>query len=351
MIRYIYKGYHFLIFYNKMNYPRSPSIEAYLTDINQAIVFIAETRKVTTGKPSDNKKDLLETENKRLGRLIYLYSTSGPRYQFLKRNQYNQARNDLVSLNLTYVISIAKKYRGKGVALDDLIQEGNLGLIRAAKLYNPDHTKEGIKFSTYATRWIESFIKRAVQEKLRDNLPIPYKTCSDRKRIEHITALLTEELGEKPSSQQIADRFNLEYYPDGPKNSWIDNLHVEGLWVATTLQERIDRLNEHGEYYGEIDSKSPTPYEILANQNERENLIRILEKEGILDEREKTVIIGRFGLYGGEEMTLKQIGEELGLTRERVRQIERDSLLKLRDYMVRENKDLSEDTKEGKRAA
>ncbi len=336
--------------------PVHSAMENYFGGITEIQVPIAAAQAEFQAGCKDklNPYEALHRTNKSLGRNIQRYKRIIGRYEkgvreegeeeeeFRKKYEkaYARATGDLADLkkqlaelNLPLVVSIAKGYNGKRLSQGDLIGEGNLGLMKATDHYDPDFKKEeypnGIEFATYAKLWIEESINRALYGELRGKLPIPYKICSNRGRINSIISQLEEKLRREPTNEEVASEFNETFYPEGPRNSLIDAGHVEGLKMAVKTPKRISRRNGN-EDYEYIDSESQTPYEKAEHKEQLERMLGLL---GNLDEREEKIIRSRYGLNGEEPKTLKQIGNEIGLTRERVRQIENKAMEKLREQI------------------
>ncbi|MFO0869057.1 MAG: RNA polymerase sigma factor RpoD/SigA [Pirellulales bacterium] len=227
-----------------------------------------------------------------------------------------EARDQMVRANLRLVVNIARGYVGKGLSLQDLIEEGNLGLLRAVEGFDP---AVGTRFSTYASYWIKQSIKRALINSAK-TIRIPAYMVELLSKWRRATSRLTEELGRTPTPEEIARVLGLakKKLPIIKKAIRIYNL------MPQTDQP------ENGWSLGEIvmDERLKSPDEELV---EHDVLTRALEMIHTLDQREATVLRMRFGLDDHSPHTLKEIGEQLGLTRERVRQIETEALHKLAD--------------------
>jgi RNA polymerase primary sigma factor len=227
-----------------------------------------------------------------------------------------QARDRMVRANLRLVVNIARGYVGKGLSLQDLIEEGNLGLLRAVEGFDP---AVGTRFSTYASYWIKQSIKRALINSAK-TIRIPAYMVELLSKWRRATTRLTEELGRTPTPEEIARVLGLakKKLPIIKKAIRIYN-----------LMPQTDQ-SENGWSLGEIimDERLKSPDEELV---EHDVLTRALEMIHTLDQREATVLRMRFGLDDHSPHTLKEIGEQLGLTRERVRQIETEALHKLAD--------------------
>ena len=227
-----------------------------------------------------------------------------------------RARDRMVRANLRLVVNIARGYVGKGLSLQDLIEEGNLGLLRAVEGFDP---KVGTRFSTYASYWIKQSIKRALINSSK-TIRIPAYMVELLSKWRRATARLSEELGRTPTPEEVARVLGLakKKLPIIKKAIRIYNL------MPQTDQP------ESGWSLGEIimDERLKSPDEAMV---EHDVLKRVLEMIQHMDQREATVLQMRFGLGDHAPHTLKEIGEQLGLTRERVRQIETEALHKLAD--------------------
>jgi RNA polymerase primary sigma factor len=239
-----------------------------------------------------------------------------------------QARNKLTQANLRLVVSIAKRYSGRGMSFSDLIQEGNLGLIRAVQKF--DYNK-GFKFSTYATWWIRQAITRAIADQGR-TIRIPVHVVETINKLIKASSQLHQDLGREPTLDEIAHAVNMP----AQKVSDIYNITPEPLSLETPIGEEEDsHLVDFLEDHEAVSPSDATTHLIL-----RERIEEALDQ---LTQRERDVLIMRFGLEDGCSRTLEEVGRHFRVTRERIRQIEAKALKKLRQPgRVRKLKDYVE---------
>jgi RNA polymerase primary sigma factor len=278
------------------------------------------------GQPGQSKKpeldltvepslDSLRLYLRSIGRVDLL--TAEQEVELAKRIERGdmQAKRHMVEANLRLVVSIAKGYLGRGLSFLDLIQEGSLGLIRAVEKFD---YRRGYKFSTYATWWIRQAVTRAIADKAR-TIRIPVHMVEKLNRVTHVERQLVQRLGREPEAEEIAAELQIEV------KEVRDILRVAQMPVSLEKPIGDEEESELGDLVS--DDAAEEPFEAATEHLEREDIQRALDA---LPQRERQVIELRYGLRGHEPLTLEEVGRAFGVTRERIRQIENNTLRKLK---------------------
>ena len=253
---------------------------------------------------------------KEIGKVPLLSADEEIEYAKRMEEGDEEAKKRLAEANLRLVVSIAKRYVGRGMQFLDLIQEGNLGLIKAVEKYD---YRKGFKFSTYATWWIRQAITRAIADQAR-TIRIPVHMVETINKLVRVQRQLLQELGREPSPEEIADNMDIPV----ERVREIQKISQEPVSLETPIGEEED--SHLGDFIQ--DDNVPVPAEAAASTLLKEQLVEVL---GTLTEREQKVLRLRFGMDDGRARTLEEVGKEFNVTRERIRQIEAKALRKLRN--------------------
>jgi RNA polymerase primary sigma factor len=296
-----------------------PVIADYSID-NSVGMYLREMSRVPLLKADEEFKLAVRIEDGRKARMELLHcsgrkrSLERQRLEFLVQDGV-LAREHIIKANTRLVVSIAKRHIGRGVAFLDLIQEGNLGLIKAVEKYD---AHRGFRFSTYATWWIRQTITRAIADQAR-TIRLPVHMNDRIRQIYKATQDLEQRLGHMPTLEELAAELNMEV----EKVRWV----LKVSWHPLSLESPVgdDEDSELGMFIE--DELSPTPFQTVFQSMLKEKIEEVL---GTLTPREARVLRMRFGLATGIPYTLEEVGEKFGLTRERIRQIEGKALRRLR---------------------
>lgn len=253
---------------------------------------------------------------KEIGKVPLLSADEEIEYAKRMEEGDEEAKKRLAEANLRLVVSIAKRYVGRGMQFLDLIQEGNLGLIKAVEKYD---YRKGFKFSTYATWWIRQAITRAIADQAR-TIRIPVHMVETINKLVRVQRQLLQELGREPSPEEIAENMDIPV----ERVREIQKISQEPVSLETPIGEEED--SHLGDFIQ--DDNVPVPAEAAASTLLKEQLVEVL---GTLTEREQKVLRLRFGMDDGRARTLEEVGKEFNVTRERIRQIEAKALRKLRN--------------------
>ena len=226
-----------------------------------------------------------------------------------------EARALMIKANLRLVVKIAHDYVNVGLPLLDLVSEGNIGLMKAVGRFDP---AKGGKLSTYAAWWIKQSIKRALANQSK-TIRLPVHLVDKISKMRRVSLQMGEELGREPTDDELAEEIGIS----GRKVSQLKTVSIRPASLDAPISD--DDSTEFGEIVGDQDAR--TPFELLRDKNLRDGVSELLE---VLDDRERRIILQRFGLDGGKPRTLEEVGQKFGVTRERIRQLQNTALAKLR---------------------
>lgn len=277
-----------------------------------------EASRFTAGKVPDSQMDATRLYLSEIGFSPLLSAEEEVHFSRMAQRGEEAGRKRMIESNLRLVVKIARRYLNRGLALLDLIEEGNLGLIRAVEKFDPER---GFRFSTYATWWIRQTIERAIMNQTR-TIRLPIHVVKEINVYLRAARHLTQTLDHEPSAEEIADML------DKP---------IEDVKRMMGLNERVTSVDVPLGREGDKtlidaipDENSIDPSELLQDADMRGNIDDWLNK---LSDKQREVVERRFGLHGYDISTLEQVGEQIGVTRERVRQIQIEALKRLREIM------------------
>ena len=293
---------------------------------DENILDTVDDPKVQENLSSVNTDDSVKLYLQQIGKIPMLSAEEETEIaKKIKLNHCDFSKNILVNANLRLVVSIAKRYIGRGLSFLDLIQEGNIGLMKAAERF--DYEK-GYKFSTYATWWIQQSIARAIADKARA-IRLPIHMIESLNKIKKATVDLTSELGRNPTKQEIAYRLNLSV----SKLTQIIKSAQSTISIESPATGAKEDSTKIGDYI--VDESTETPDSRVSQESMLEDIEKMLNQ---LMPKEKDVLILRYGLNSsGEKKTLDEIGSQYGVSRERIRQIENRAIAKLKKLCKNEN--------------
>ncbi len=285
--------------------------------INQ-ISPLEEESEIKTFNSIADEDDILQIYLKEIARVKLLKSSEEKVLgKQIKEEKSDIAKRKLVQANLRLVVSIAKRYAGQGVLFMDLVQEGSIGLIRAAEKFD---YRKNFKFSTYATWWIKQAIIRAIANHSR-SIRIPVHMADKIRKYKHAFAFLSSELGHEPTEQELAAHMNI---PISKLRKIKQSIILEPISIETSVTDDLCI----GDYLE--DKSNNTPEEQAKTQLMKKNLPELFN---ILTDREKHVISSRFGMNSEKPKTLAELGLSMGYSKERIRQIEEGAILKMRNNL------------------
>ena len=289
-----------------------------LSDLSEEEELDAEDLEITAENVDQFADDSVRMYLREIGKIPLLTQEEEQVLAQKAAKGNKKAKDKMVEANMRLVVSIAKRYSGRGLDLLDLIQEGNTGLLRAVEKFDPD---KGFKFSTYATWWIRQAITRAIADQAR-TIRIPVHMVETINKVLRASRKLTAELNREPTIEEIAKEMDM----DVEKVDYVMRIKQDIASLdASVGKDGDDEDSVLGDFVEDEDRISPE--DSAANQMLKEQLAEIIST---LSEREQKIIKLRFGIGGGRPHTLEEVGAEFSVTRERIRQIEAKALSKLR---------------------
>jgi RNA polymerase primary sigma factor len=234
-----------------------------------------------------------------------------------------KARAWMIKANLRLVVKIAHDYSNLGLPLLDLISEGNIGLMKAVERFDP---AKGGKLSTYSAWWIKQSIKRALANQSK-TIRLPIHLIDKIYKLYQATLKMSEELGRVPTDEELSEEIGIS----SARLSQLKTVSIRPASLDAPISD--DDSTEFGEIVGDEDAQ--TPFQLFRDKNMRDELSELLE---VLDDRERTIILKRYGLEDGKQKTLEEVGKKFGVTRERIRQLQNIALAKLRRALAKREK-------------
>lgn len=291
-----------------------PSMDEDIEDIEEDVTAL----EADFNARREAEDDMVRTYLREVGK-VDLLTLEEERALAAKVKEGNKrAKDKMAEANLRLVVSIAKKYVGRGLDFMDLVQEGNTGLLRAVEKFDPD---KGFKFSTYATWWIRQAITRAIADQAR-TIRIPVHMVETINKVLRTRRALTQQLDREPTDEEVAKELDM----DVEKIKYVDRIKQDIASLDATVGKDDEDSESSLENFID-DDRMETPEESTASQLLKEQMSAVLMT---LNEREQKILKMRFGLDGEAPHTLEEVGDEFKVTRERIRQIESKALLKLR---------------------